>query len=571
MAVAEIPDVNPSAPSSRPPLSPRQSTSSFPPRIVAAAVVLALECIAYSRFPDHRLSQHLPITALIVFCITLCFFARPQLRAAHLDDTPIDPRFALLHGILIGAALSETLIFTHFFPPKIFSSLATPTLAVSVLWAATVIALILSLTAALFPLRRLAAALSRSSWLFAALITAALIPARVLGRSAWDATHSRIGLAFQTATFDGVKRLLDLFYPTVISTPTLKLIGTPTFKVIIAGSCSGVEGLALMLFFTIGWLIYTRRELRLKRALLLVPLALGISWLLNLARITALIAIGNAGHPRVALSGFHSEAGWILFNATALLFLLAAEHIPWLRRTQPCPDQPPPQQLSGHTLPAVASPNLYDRNLAAPYLVPFLAVLATSLLTRAASSGFEALYPLRFAVALLTLFYYRADYRRLNWRLGWLGPLAGLVIFAFWIPLAHFNGIGADSSPLATQLSRLSALQRIAWITIRAAAAILTVPIIEELAFRGYLARRIQSSDIDSIPFANLSILAIALSSVAFGALHGSMWIAGILSGLIFALVAKFSNRLSEAIAAHATANLLIAIWVLSRHNYSLW
>jgi membrane protease YdiL (CAAX protease family) len=49
------------------------------------------------------------------------------------------------------------------------------------------------------------------------------------------------------------------------------------------------------------------------------------------------------------------------------------------------------------------------------------------------------------------------------------------------------------------------------------------------------------------------------------------MWIGGILSGIVFALVAKFRNRLGEAVAAHATANLLIAIWVLTRSDYSLW
>jgi exosortase E/protease (VPEID-CTERM system) len=526
---------------------------------MAAAVVLSIECLAYSHFPDHRLSHNLPIAASIFFCVALCFFARPQLRAAHLGDQPIDRRFVLLHAILVAVFVAETFTFSHFFPQNQFPRWSPQVIAARPLWTATVLALILSLAAALFPLRRFLLALRRSSWIVAALATAAIIPVRDLSTSTWDATNSRIALALQTATFDGVKRLLDLFYPSIISIPALKIIGTPRFSILVAGSCSGIEGLALILLFTTGWLAFNRRELRLRRALLLIPLALAASWLLNIARITALIALGNAGYARIALNGFHSQAGWILFNALALIFLLTAEHLPWLRRD---PNQP------GETS---APADLYDRNLAAPYLVPFLAVLATSLLTRAASSGFELLYPVRFAVALITLFWYRADYRRLNLRFGWLGPLAGIVIFAFWIPLAHFNGIGPGTSPMPAQLARLSAIHRVVWLTIRAAAAILTVPIVEELAFRCYLARRIQSSDIDSIPFANLSLIAILISSAAFGVLHGTMWIAGILSGLIFALVAKFRNRLGEAIAAHATANLLIAIWVLTRSDYSLW
>jgi exosortase E/protease (VPEID-CTERM system) len=559
MAVAEVPDVNRRAPTSLPPLSTRQFTNLFPPRLLAAAVVLSIECLAYARFLNHRFSLHFAITALIAFCVTLCFFARPQLQAAHFDETPIAPVFALLHGVAVAVAVAETFLFAHLFPQKILTVFTPRIIAAEVVWWLTVLVVILTLAATLFPLPRLFTALARSSWLFAALIAAAVIPATALSHSLWDTTNSRIGFLLQAATFDGVQHILRLFYPIVTSDPSLKVIGTPNFKILISSGCSGIEGLGLTLFFTIGWLVYSRRELQLDRALLLVPLSLAVSWLLNAVRIAALIALGNAGHPRVAINGFHSEAGWILFNATAFFFLLAAEHVSWLHR---------PQSPAG-SFPA--APALYDRNLAAPYLLPFLAVLATSMLTRAASSGFEALYPVRFVVALLTLIYYRDDYRRLNWNFGWLGPLAGIAIFAFWLPLAHLNGIGSHPSPLAYQLSRLSSLQRIAWITIRAAAAILTVPIVEELAFRGYLARRIQSSDVDSVPFAHLSLVAILISSVAFGALHGSMWIAGILSGLIFALVAKFRNRLGEAVAAHATANLLIAIWVLSRHDYSLW
>ena len=43
------------------------------------------------------------------------------------------------------------------------------------------------------------------------------------------------------------------------------------------------------------------------------------------------------------------------------------------------------------------------------------------------------------------------------------------------------------------------------------------------------------------------------------------------LAGVVFAWVAKKRGRLGEAVAAHATANLLIAVWVLTRGDYSLW
>jgi len=560
MAVAEPTPLDHSTPTSPPPLLPPHPISLLS-RIVIAAVVLSAECLAISWFSHyHWPAFHTPIAALIVFASTLFFFGRSQLQAAHLQDAPLDARFALLHALALFLLAAEDFVFTHFAPSHIKTAY-TPQL----LWAAALLLLVFSLTAALFPLRRLLAALRINAWVSAALLTLGTMSARSLFQSLWSTPDLHFGLMLQQATFTCVKQLLALFSNHVISIPVLSIIGTSRFSVIIAGNCSGIEGLALILVFTIGWLNFARHELRLKRALLLVPIALCISWLLNIIRIAILIAIGDAGHPALALKGFHSEAGWILFNAVALAFLLAAEHLPWLRR-DPLHHDPPN---------ALASATLYDRNLAAPYLVPFLAVLATSLLTHAFSSGFEALYPLRFVVALLALWWYRADYRRLHlqsqWRFGWLGPLAGAAVFALWIALAHLSNSNAVPTTLATHLAQLPTWQRVSWITLRAISAVLTVPLVEELAFRGYIARRVQSADVESIPFADLSVLAILVSAVAFGALHGRLWIAGILSGIVFALVAKFRNRLGEAVAAHATANLLIVLWVLTRSDYSLW
>jgi CAAX prenyl protease-like protein len=124
---------------------------------------------------------------------------------------------------------------------------------------------------------------------------------------------------------------------------------------------------------------------------------------------------------------------------------------------------------------------------------------------------------------------------------------------------------------VAQGLARLSSGQRAAWIITRTIAAVLTVPLAEELAFRGYIARRFMSADAVSVPFASLSLFAVLASSLAFGILHGRMWLAGTLAAVVFAVVAKLRGRLGEAVAAHATANLLLALWVIARGDYSLW
>jgi CAAX prenyl protease-like protein len=175
------------------------------------------------------------------------------------------------------------------------------------------------------------------------------------------------------------------------------------------------------------------------------------------------------------------------------------------------------------------------------------------------------------------LYAYRREYRRMDWRFGWLGPAAGAAVAALWIAVDHWMGSkgaaggAALTGGIAQGLAHLSRGQRVAWIAVRAIASVLTVPMAEELAFRGYLARRAMSSDVERVPFGGLSVAAILASSLAFGAMQGKMWIAGILVGVVYAAVAKVRGRLGEAVAAHAIANLAITVWVLAHGTYSLW
>jgi exosortase E/protease (VPEID-CTERM system) len=534
-------------------------------RVLLLAGVLLAESLIAGSLPHPWFHLHQVMAAPIVFGAAFLFFGRRKLQSADVGSMPVLRTYLLLHLLALAVLLAATAVLIHLMPPGTPRGDATPPAFSAAfwwiaLWYLSILSLLLTLTVTLFPLRRLAKTLIglRSVWIYAALTAVLTMSARSLVRWLWDAPNSAFGRAMQEATFAGTRVLLGLFYPQVIAVPSTHILGTPAFQVEVAGTCSGIEGLALMLIFTLGWLIFTRREFYLTRATLLIPIALGLSWVLNLVRIALLIAIGNAGHPQTAIDGFHSEAGWIMFNAVAIGFLLAVQRLRWLQRS-------PAVEITD-----LSAGDAPTRNVAAIYLLPFLAVLATSLLTHAASSGFDWLYPLRLFVAACVLWYFRKDYGGLDWRFGWLGPCAGAVVFLLWIACAQLQHL-PPAAALQTGLTKLPTWQRLLWLTARTVAAVVTVPIAEELAFRGYLARRIVSDDVESVPYASLGWSAIIISSVVFGLLHGGLWLVGIVAGVAFALVAKRANRLGEAIAAHATANLLLAAWVLIRHNYTLW
>jgi len=143
------------------------------------------------------------------------------------------------------------------------------------------------------------------------------------------------------------------------------------------------------------------------------------------------------------------------------------------------------------------------------------------------------------------------------------------VVFFIWIGMDDWRGAPSATMPL--ELSFGSRAGQLLWIVARVLAATTTVPIAEELAFRGFLMRRLQSPDFEAIPLSRASWTGVALSSVAFGLLHGNRWIAGVIAGLLYALAARRSNRLGEAVAAHATTNALLAIWVLTRQEWQYW
>jgi CAAX prenyl protease-like protein len=117
------------------------------------------------------------------------------------------------------------------------------------------------------------------------------------------------------------------------------------------------------------------------------------------------------------------------------------------------------------------------------------------------------------------------------------------------------------------QASQLHGVERIVMTT----AAMITVPIAEELAFRGFLIRRLMSADFESRTLREFTYISILISSVAFGLMHGDRWIAGTVAGALYAAALVRRGRIGDAVVAHATTNALLAAWVLYSGRWGLW
>lgn len=467
-------------------------------------------------------------------------------RAALVAHTSLLVLLLGLRIIYANLASARTLV-----DPLLFSLAA--------LWTALIPLLVFTLILVFVPIGKIFA-LIRSlgpAWLYAAVVTIAIALLRQVGNLEW--THSSVGfVAFvQQTCFEQTRSLLEHFYAVVLSNPEQHLLGTTRFQIQVSWLCSGVEGLVLVALLIPLWVFFFRRELIVCRALLVAPVALVLTWFANIARLAVLIAIGDHGHPVLADIGFHAQAGWVTLNLITLGCLLLVQRQPWFRKDGGV-------HVDRRTVQSI--------NFAVVYLLPFTLIIGTSLITQVFSAGFEELYALRLLVGLATLWLLRAHYRQLDWKFGGLAVLVGLAVGVAWLAIRlKFKEFSPDAIITANALSVMEKPYRWTWIATRVAAAAITVPIAEELAFRGFAARRVMRVDFEHQPYRTMNWVSLLVSSGFFGAMHGHMWLPGALAGAMFWWLARRKNRIGDAVAAHAVANALIAIAAVRLHDYSLW
>ena len=360
-------------------------------------------------------------------------------------------------------------------------------------------------------------------------------------------------LRFRGSTFWSVNALLSLVSQQTICDPDKFVLGLSGFRVQIAPACSGYEGIGLILAFLGLYLVVFRQELRFPAALLLLPIGTLAIWAANVVRITALVAIGAAGHPGLALNGFHSQSGWIAFIAVGLGLIWASRASGLFHR-----------RTAGAAAPGATNP-------VAPLVMPLLVLMATTMITAAVTSGeFDRLYPVRVIAVASALWFFRDRYEFARFSVSVPAVGIGILVFVLWMALEPGSAGGEGRGAIPEGLRQLSTTGAALWLVARVVGSVVTVPIAEELAFRGFLLRRLVSHRFESVSPHQFTLLSVVGSSAGFGALHGR-WLAGFLAGVAYAMAYRLRGRLGDAVVAHAVTNALIAGLVLATGRWSLW
>ena len=151
--------------------------------------------------------------------------------------------------------------------------------------------------------------------------------------------------------------------------------------------------------------------------------------------------------------------------------------------------------------------------------------------------------------------------------------LLGLGAIVLWIGLDPWmprTGGPRDNTFPFEAAFQIGTVPGVLAILFRIFGAVLVVPIVEELFWRGFLMRTIIKPEFEEVPLGTFQPLSFYITTVAFALVHvefGSAILFGLIAGWWFCR----TKSLRAVIALHAAANLGLAVYVLITRNWFLW
>ena len=323
--------------------------------------------------------------------------------------------------------------------------------------------------------------------------------------------------------------------------------GTSQFEVEIYPVCSGYEGMSLIVILLGAYLVIQRESLRVYRAILLIPIAGLMMFLLNGFRIFLLVAIGHFWSPEVAINGFHSVGGWLNLLVTFVLALLVL-NLPFFQKEEK------------GKLPLDLGPTIL--------LIPLICLIVVGLFTKAITPDFAWLYPIHIVITIFVIYFFRKSFLLFLTRPSFISIAIGVLVFILWIVLIPENQ--EQSTRFMAELNAAPLWLAISWLLFRVMGASVIVPIAEEFAFRGYIQPQLQLW-FDRKGLKSASVIAsLAITALLFGYVHSHI-LAGSIAGLFFGLAYLQRRQLIDAVVAHAVTNSLLELYVIGCVSWSYW
>ena len=211
------------------------------------------------------------------------------------------------------------------------------------------------------------------------------------------------------------------------------------------------------------------------------------------------------------------------------------------------------------------------------YVAPFAAYVAIMALGRALDCPPQLVVPLRFLIVAGLLLWLSRPYLSLRASHAWASAGLGIAVFLIWIGpdllfgyRHHWIFENAITGAAATSLA--PALRHdVFFLICRAASAVLLVPIVEELFWRGWLMRWLVKDDFLKVPLGTFSPVPFCLVAILFASEHGPYWEVGLAAGIAYNWWMVRTRSLADCIVAHAITNACLSAYVLIGGQWQYW
>lgn len=168
--------------------------------------------------------------------------------------------------------------------------------------------------------------------------------------------------------------------------------------------------------------------------------------------------------------------------------------------------------------------------------------------------------------------------RPLRVRHAWPSVVLGLAVCAMWVApdqlfagwREHWLFQNSITGKVTTTIPPSELADPLVAV-LRVLRAVLLVPILEELFWRGWLPRWIVNNDWQKVPLGAYHVAAFVATAVLFATEHGPFWEVGLLCGLIYNWWMWKTKSLGDLILVHAVTNGALAAFVLVTKQYAYW
>ena len=156
--------------------------------------------------------------------------------------------------------------------------------------------------------------------------------------------------------------------------------------------------------------------------------------------------------------------------------------------------------------------------------------------------------------------------------------LAGAAVFVVWVApdllvpgwRSHWLFQNALTGKLESSAPPELAASSL-FLGLRFVRAVVIVPIVEELFWRGWLMRWLIAPDFEKVALGSYAPPAFWITAVLFALEHGPYWEVGLAAGIAYNWWMVRTRSLADCIIAHAVTNAILSAYVIRAGKWEYW